>query len=74
MVRPPAREGAVFLREGKMEQGEKPEMKPAKWVEIRRQIRVTEAERKSDNAMLTKNRDRGEMRWRHREMGVSERA
>ena len=36
-----------------------------------RMNRVTEAQRESDNAMLTKNRDRGETRWRRREMRVS---
>ena len=52
--------GQYFCGRGRWWQGEKPEMKPTKWAESRRQNRVTEAQRKSDNAMLTRNRDRGE--------------
>ena len=50
------------------------EKEPTKVEETQRKNRVTETQRKPDTAMPTKDRGRDEMGWRHREMGVSERA
>lgn len=54
--------------------GKATEKEPTKVAETQRKNRVTETQRKPDTAMLTKDRGRDEMGWRHREMGESERA